>query len=225
MSRRPYVLLSVATSVDGYIDDLTENRLLLSNAEDFDRVDEVRATCDAILIGANTIRRDNPSLLVRDKGRRADRVARGLPPNPVKVTITKTQLGSSLNFFNTGNDKIVYCPSSALHEIYADLGTVATVVDAGDPVDFAVLLDDLVERGIERLMIEGGETIHTEFLTRDLVDEIHLSIAPFFVGDINAPRFVKPGKFSQDLRNRMVLDEVRQLGDIAFIRYLTTVHA
>jgi 5-amino-6-(5-phosphoribosylamino)uracil reductase len=63
---RPYVLLSCAASIDGYIDDTTDQRLLLSNDEDFDRVDEVRASCDAILVGANTIRRDNPRLLVRD---------------------------------------------------------------------------------------------------------------------------------------------------------------
>ncbi|MGH8574222.1 MAG: RibD family protein, partial [Gammaproteobacteria bacterium] len=65
MISRPYVLLSVAVSVDGYIDDATDTRLLLSNEADVDRVDEVRASCDAILVGANTIRRDDPRLLVR----------------------------------------------------------------------------------------------------------------------------------------------------------------
>ncbi|GAA0275881.1 hypothetical protein GCM10010302_11860 [Streptomyces polychromogenes] len=57
---RPYVLLSVATSVDGYIYDTSTTRLLLSNSEDFDRVDQVRAESDAILIGAGTMRSDNP---------------------------------------------------------------------------------------------------------------------------------------------------------------------
>ncbi len=51
---RPYVLLSCATSIDGYIDDATDERLLLSNDADLDRVDEVRAGCDAILVGAGT---------------------------------------------------------------------------------------------------------------------------------------------------------------------------
>ena len=62
---RPYVLLSCATSIDGYIDDASEQRLLLSNDEDLDRVDAVRASCDAILVGAGTVRRDDPRLLVR----------------------------------------------------------------------------------------------------------------------------------------------------------------
>ena len=76
MTDRPYVLLSCAVTMDGYIDDTTDERLLLSNDADFDRVDAVRATCDAILIGANTIRRDNPRLVVRSQARRAERAAR-----------------------------------------------------------------------------------------------------------------------------------------------------
>ncbi|GAB3841922.1 hypothetical protein GCM10027610_051850 [Dactylosporangium cerinum] len=59
------MLLSCAMSIDGYIHDATETRLLLSNDADFDRVDAVRAGCDAILVGAHTIRQDNPRLLVR----------------------------------------------------------------------------------------------------------------------------------------------------------------
>ena len=61
---RPYVLLSVAQSLDGYIDDPSPDRLVLSSPEDLDRVDEVRAGCDAIMVGAVTLRRDNPRLRV-----------------------------------------------------------------------------------------------------------------------------------------------------------------
>ena len=62
---RPYVLLSCGMSIDGYLDSPVLHRLLLSNEADFDRVDEERAASDAILVGAQTIRRDNPRLLVR----------------------------------------------------------------------------------------------------------------------------------------------------------------
>src|SRR5687768_4878133 len=78
MTGRPYVLLSCAMSIDGYIDDATGTRLLMSNEADFDRVDAVRADCDAILVGAHTIRVDNPRLLVRSAARRNARIARGL---------------------------------------------------------------------------------------------------------------------------------------------------
>lgn len=80
MTARPYVLLSCAMSVDGYIDDTTPQRLLLSNQADFDRVDQVRAESDAILIGATTLRRDNPRLIVNSAERRRAREERGLPP-------------------------------------------------------------------------------------------------------------------------------------------------
>ena len=87
MAERPYVLLSCSMSIDGYVDGVTDERLLLSNDADFDRVDGVRAACDAILVGARTIRRDNPRLLVRSEARRAQRVANGLHPTPIKVTV------------------------------------------------------------------------------------------------------------------------------------------
>ena len=84
---RPYVLLSCATSIDGYIDDASDQRLLLSNDDDLDRVDAVRASCDAILVGAGTVRRDDPRLLVRSADRRAERVACGRPASPTKVML------------------------------------------------------------------------------------------------------------------------------------------
>src|SRR5690349_7011036 len=89
MADRPYTLLSCSMSIDGYIDGAHESRLLLSNDDDFDRVDEVRSRVDAILVGATTVRNDNPRLLVRDPERRRDRLARGLPEQPVKVTVTQ----------------------------------------------------------------------------------------------------------------------------------------
>src|ERR1044072_2555647 len=90
MTGRPYVLLSCALSLDGYLDDATDRRLVLSNDADWERVDEVRASVDAILVGATPTRRDNPRLLVRSADRRPRRAAEGLPENPLKVTITAT---------------------------------------------------------------------------------------------------------------------------------------
>lgn len=219
MTGRPYVVLKCAMSLDGYIDDVAEERLLLSNAEDFDRVDELRATCDAILVGANTIRRDNPRLLVNSEERRQAREARGEPPYPAKVTVTGTSFDSTLKFFNTGGEKIVYCPEAIASKVQDDLGELATVVGLPDAHDFGRLLDDLHSRGIKRLLVEGGSAIHTQFLTQDLADEIQVAIAPFFVGESDAPRFVNPGRFPQDFRHRMAVKEVRQVGDIVFACY------
>jgi 5-amino-6-(5-phosphoribosylamino)uracil reductase len=221
MTDRPFVLLSCATSLDGYIDDTTPERLLLSNAEDFDRVDEVRAASDAILIGATTLRRDNPRLLVNSPERRAARVAGGLPAYPLKVTMTsRGDLDPELKFWHHGDAKVVYCPDSAVAELRGRLDELADVVGLGAAVNLDAMLHDLASRGVRRLMVEGGSSIHTQFLTAGLVDELHLAVAPFFVGDARAPRFVNPGAFPFDAAHRMVLAEARAIGDIALLRYL-----
>jgi 5-amino-6-(5-phosphoribosylamino)uracil reductase len=221
VSDRPYVLLKCATSMDGYIDDTGATRLLLSNDEDFDRVDAVRAECDAILVGANTIRRDNPRLMVRSQARRDARVAAGLPPTPIKITLSRGgDLDPAAPFFTTGDvEKIVYSTTSGLDKLSNSLRPVATVVDAGEPVSISRVLADLAARGIRRLLVEGGRSVHTAFLTADLADELHLVVAPLFVGDSGAPRFVNDGSFPWTSTNRARLAEVRQIGDVVLLRY------
>jgi riboflavin-specific deaminase-like protein len=219
---RPYVLLSVATSVDGYIDDTSPERLVLSDEADLDRVDQVRAESDAILIGATTLRRDNPRLLVNSAVRRAEREARGLPPYPLKVTITGSgDLDPGLRFWHHGGDKLVYCPDPVVPRVRERLGDLSGVAGIGTRLDLVAMLADLHGRGVRRLMVEGGGTVHTQFLTAGLADELHLAIAPFFVGDPDAPRFVGPGAFPNGPGRRMTLAEARTVGDMAFLRYLT----
>ncbi|GLY66196.1 dihydrofolate reductase family protein [Amycolatopsis taiwanensis] len=215
--RRPYVLLSAAVSVDGFLDDASSHRLVLSNDEDFDRVDEVRAGVDAILVGANTIRADNPRLLIRDEKRRQARIDRDLPPDPVKVTLTGTGgLDPEAAFFTAGEtEKLIYTNDAAA--VSERLGAVATVVEAAG---LDAVLADLADRGIRRLMVEGGGRIHTMFLTAGVVDELQIVFAPFFVGDAGAPRLVGPGRFPQNPANPMLLAETRQLGDVVLLRYL-----
>jgi len=208
-------------SIDGYIDGTTESRLLLSNGLDFDRVDDVRAGVDAILVGATTVRNDNPRLLVRDAGRRRERLDRGLPEQPVKVTVTgRGRLDASRRFFaDDGSRKLVYASSRVATALDARLGDVSEVVDAGDPVRMAGLAGDLHRRGVRRLMVEGGGAVHTQFLADDLVDELHLVVAPFFVGEPGARRFVGEGHFPWHPGRRAVLAETRQLGDVVLLRY------
>jgi len=221
MDDRPYVLLSCGMSLDGYLDDATEERLLLSNDQDFDRVDGVRAGCDAILVGAHTVRLDNPRLRVRSEARREDRVARGLRASPVKVTVTsRGDLDPSARFFTDFDvDTLVYCSSSALDKAQERLGNLATIIDGGEPVDLRWMMTDLRTRGVCRLMVEGGGTVHTQFLTAGLADELQLVIAPFFVGDSRATRFVGGGRFPWGPGHRGALVEVRQLGDVVLLRY------
>jgi 5-amino-6-(5-phosphoribosylamino)uracil reductase len=221
MLDRPYTLLSCALSIDGYLGSAAPRRLELSNDADFDRVDAVRASCDAILVGAATVRNDNPRLLVRSPARREERTARGLTETPIKVTVTeRLELDPRADFFTTGTgEKLVYCTSRRVMDARSRLGPVATVVDGGQPVEMRTISEDLGERGVQRLMVEGGGKVHTQFLTENLADELQLVVAPFFVGDSRAPRFVADGHFPWNPDRRATLAEVRQLGDVVLLRY------
>jgi 5-amino-6-(5-phosphoribosylamino)uracil reductase len=208
-------------SIDGYLGSASPRRLELSNDADFDRVDAVRASCDAILVGAATVRNDNPRLLVRSKSRRDARTARGLTPSPIKVTVTeRVELDPRADFFTTGDaEKLVYCVSPRVGDARTRLGELATVVDGGQRVKMRRLTEDLNERGVSRLMVEGGGNVHTQFLTDNLADELQLVVAPFFVGDSRATRFVSDGQFPFNPGRRATLAEVRQIGDVVLLRY------
>jgi 5-amino-6-(5-phosphoribosylamino)uracil reductase len=220
MPERPYTLLSCSMTLDGYLGDRTP-RLALSNEADFERVDELRASCDAIMVGAVTVRTDNPRLLVRSQAHRDRRRARGLPSSPMKITVTeRAELDAESNFFTTGEaEKLVYTSRPRVPEARARLGPVATVVDGGRRVRMRGISEDLADRGVERLMVEGGGVVHTQFLADDLVDELQLVVAPFFVGDSSAPRFVGDGRFPWNAARRATLAEVRQISDVVLLRY------
>ena len=79
--------------------------------------------------------------------------------------------------------------------------------------------EDLHRRGVRRLMVEGGGQVHTQFLAAGLADELHLVIAPFFVGRPEATRFVGPGRFSCCPERRATLVETRAIGDVVLLRY------
>ncbi|MFJ1931596.1 RibD family protein [Kitasatospora sp. NPDC086801] len=226
MATRPFVLLSVATSVDGHIDDTSPQRLLLSNEADFDRVDQVRAESDAILIGGNTLRSDNPRLLVNSEKRRADRIAGGKPEYPLKVTISASgDLSRDLKFWHFGDKKVVYTTDAAAPKLREELDGLTDIVSTGESVDFGALLDDLASRGVERLMVEGGGQIHTQFLSQGLADEIHLAIAPLLVGDAAAPRFLHPADYPGGSSQRMRLLGSEQVGDVVVLRYAPKTEA
>jgi riboflavin biosynthesis pyrimidine reductase/pyrimidine deaminase RibD-like protein len=190
-----YILLSCAISLDGYLDDATGERLVLSNAADLDRVDSERAGVDAILVGANTIRRDNPRLSVRSPARRAAREAAGKPATPLKVILSSRDVPPDAAFRADGESLVTH-------------GALDTVISS------------LENSGVERLMVEGGGRVLTEFLTTGLADELQLVIAPFFVGDSSGPRFVHDGQFPWTSKSRATLASVEPIGNVVLHKYL-----
>jgi 5-amino-6-(5-phosphoribosylamino)uracil reductase len=224
VSERPYTVLSCAISVDGCLDDTSSRRLILSGPEDLDAVDALRAASDAILVGAGTIRADDPRLLIRSPQRVAARVARGLPGHPLRVTLTASgTLAPTARFFTgPGGPPLVYCGSGAIGPATARLSGTAIVIDAGAPPSLAAILHDLSERHVSSLLLEGGSRLLTEALSQGLVDELRLAVAPFFVGDAAAPKFARPGKYPHDAHAPMRLESVCRLGDVVVSRYRLT---
>lgn len=221
ISERPYVTCSVAMSLDGHIDDRSSERLVLSSQQDLENIDALRAQQDAILVGAGTLRRDNPRLVIRSERERLRRMDAGLSPDPVKVTIGgRTALPPDLNFFQIGDSaKLVYCAVGDAPPLRASLSGLATIIEFPSPsADPRFVLADLLKRGIKRVLVEGGESMHSLFIQAGLVDELRIAIAPFFVGDKEAPLFVRHGRFPYDKNNRLKLTAVEQCGETAVLK-------
>lgn len=214
------IILSAAISLDGYLDDNTQQRLKLSSPEDWDDVKLLRTRCDAILVGAETVRRDNPSLVIGEVAHRAERVERGLKPDIVKVTVTRSgELDPAFDFFQKGEgEKIVITEATANPKNLEMLEPYATIVKQREVTALSIV-DTLKGMGIKSLMVEGGSHILTMFLEEGVVDELRLAIAPIFVGDSGAPRLVNEGEFLWNKDNRMHLDRVEKMGDTAVLFY------
>ncbi|KOT94769.1 5-amino-6-(5-phosphoribosylamino)uracil reductase [Streptomyces sp. NRRL F-4711] len=216
----PHVLLSAAVSLDGCLDDSGPERLLLSSPADFERVDEVRARVDAILVGAGTIRADNPRLLVNSAERRAARVAAGEAEYPLKVAVSGSgELDPAARFWHTGGEKVLLTTDDGARRARA-LGIGADVVSLGPALDWHAALEHLHDRrGVRRLMVEGGGSVHTQLLQQELADELQLVLAPLLVGDPAAPRLFGPGAYQS---GRLRLVESRRIEDVVLMRYRPT---
>lgn len=195
---------------------------MLSSPEDWLEVKRLRACCDAILVGAETIRRDNPSLVTRNEELRAERERRGLCPDPVKVTLSRHgKIDPKARFFTEGcSEKIVIAGSEMKAAELKKLSKVATVIlTGGRSVSAGEIIRILEQRGIHSLFVEGGSRVLTLFFLENAVDFLRLSVAPFFVGDPHAPRFVEGGKFYYNKNHRMHLIRTTTAGDMTVTEY------
>lgn len=215
------VQISAAVSADGYLDDNTPQRLVLSHPSDWEAVRRLRARFDAILVGAETVRRDNPALVTRDETLRSERLQRGQAPDPVKATVSRSgNLDPRSRFFTEGEgEKIVFVANDTPREKTDQLERVATVIRAGDTITAQRIAELLEKRGIGSLLVEGGSHILTLFLSEGVADYLRLAVAPFFVGDPSAPRLVGNGPFPFDGQRRMEVLSVAQAGDMSVTEY------
>lgn len=213
--------VSVAMSLDGHIDDSAPDRLVLSSPEDFEDMYASRAECDAILIGARTVRNDNPSLLFKYPALIEKRIRRGQPAELTKVTLTTSgNLDPQSRFFTTGTTpKLVICPPSTAQVLHKRLGNAAEVIVL-EPLTPIAIVRALRDRGIRKLFVEGGSVVLTTFLSAGVFHKLRLAIAPFFVGDDTAPRFVHGGNFIHNKNNKLRVARARVLGDVTVIELM-----
>lgn len=210
----PHILLSAAVSLDGFLDTRPgEGRLLLSSEEDFHRVDSERASSDAVLVGAGTLRADNPRLRVRSSA----------PEEyPLKVTVTRSgDLDPAWRFWHHGGRKAVYAVGArAQARASTALGDLAEVYGvAEDDRTWEAVFSHLHALGVRRLMVEGGGQIHTQLLRQGLADELQLVVAPLLVGQTDAPRMLGPGPYPGGPLHRLALVDNRRIGDVVLLRY------
>lgn len=188
---RPFVFINVAMTADGKIDTFQRKGSAISSERDKERVDRLRAEADAIMVGGKTLLDEDPKLTVKSEELRADRVMRGLPPNPIKVcVVTEANLKPDADFLNAGPANVVIFTTrwtSKHHISLLKARGVDVYVDDLDKVNLPKALATLKELGIERLMVEGGATLNFELLRLGLVDEVTAYVAPIVFGGANAP--------------------------------------
>jgi 5-amino-6-(5-phosphoribosylamino)uracil reductase len=208
-------------SLDGRIDDRCTQRLVLSSPEDLEDMYEARAKCDAILIGANTVRHDNPSLVIDSQELIEQRIKNKQPGELIKVTVTSTgNLDKNAKFFTKGNgQKFIICPATNFEKVSKKLSNIATILPIQE-ITAVNIVKTLETVGINSLFIEGGTSILTMFISQGVFHRLRLAIAPFFLGDSLAPALVTQGKFINNATNRLHITALRNLGNMIVIDML-----
>jgi 2,5-diamino-6-(ribosylamino)-4(3H)-pyrimidinone 5'-phosphate reductase len=220
---RPFVYINMAMTADGKITSAAREYPRFTSGHDRKNMDLLRARADAILVGAGTIRADDPSLLVRDAEMREYRLSLGKPKGPIKVLVTAgAEIGTDYRFFTEedGGERIVATTDEAPEDRLAALGGKAEILKVGrSRVDLPRLLAVLKRRGIEKLLAEGGGEMNWALLDDGLIDELYVTIAPSLLGGRDAPTTVEGEGLEMERQIRLRLLEMRREGDEIYCRY------
>ncbi|MCY4489902.1 MAG: 2,5-diamino-6-(ribosylamino)-4(3H)-pyrimidinone 5'-phosphate reductase [Thaumarchaeota archaeon] len=212
---RPRIIINVAISVDGKIATRTGDSKF-SSREDLVRVHKLRSEVDAVLIGKNTVLRDDPLLTVRHvKGRNPVRVildSSGSIPRDSKILSTCGDIPTIIAV----SKKISKERLEQLEKLSVDV-----IVAGEDMINPRVLVAALYKRGIRTVLIEGGGATNWSFVSAGLFDEMYITISPFVVGGIDATSMVQGEGFETVSESaKICLDSVTRLGDYLVLHYL-----
>ncbi len=221
---RPFVYVNMAMTVDGKITSSAGEHPRFTSQLDRGRMDRLRAQADALLLGAGTARADNPAWHVRTESMREYRRSLGKPEALLRVLVTRSgSIDPASRFFDDSHgaaERIVVTVEEAPRDRLAALESRAEVWKIGrGRVDLGQLLGQLASRGVERLLVEGGGDLNWDLFSGDLVDELHVTIAPALLGGRSAPTLLEGEGFPMELRRRLRLEELVREGDELFCRY------
>ncbi|MCV0430944.1 2,5-diamino-6-(ribosylamino)-4(3H)-pyrimidinone 5'-phosphate reductase [Nitrosopumilus sp.] len=182
---KPYVILSAAISIDGKISTRTGNSKL-SSSEDLVRLHKLRSKVDGIIIGKNTVIKDNPLLTVRH--------TRG--KNPVRIILdSKGKISSHSKILQTSNEiQTIIAVSKSIPKSNVDKLNkfpIELISTGQKSVNLKSLLSKLAAKNLKTLLVEGGGTVNWEFIKQDLFDEIIITLSPFVIGGNNAVSLVQ----------------------------------
>lgn len=214
---RPYTFINVAMTADGKIDTFERKGAAISSKRDKQRVDELRAAADAVLVGGRTLLEEQPKLTVKSDALREGRIRQGRSPNPIKVGVaTRADIPKDSDFIKAGDARLVIFTTSQTSitqiEQLRALG-IEVYVDESPRVDLKDMMLTLKKIGVDHLMVEGGGTINFELMQLGLVDELLIYVAPMIFGGSNAPTLADGTGIPRDKAKEMKLTDVEQWDD------------
>ncbi|MBE0671210.1 MAG: dihydrofolate reductase family protein [Anaerolineales bacterium] len=224
---RPYTFINVAMTADGKIDTFERRGSAISSKRDKERVDQLRAAADGILVGGKTLLEEQPKLTVKSEALREERVKRGVSPNPVKVgvatSVANADISPDSDFIKAGPARVVIFTTSQTSIMKLEglraLG-VEVFVHESPRVDLNKMMVTLKQVGVDHLMVEGGGTINFELMRLRLVDELMIYVAPMVFGGAHAPTLADGLGLPRDAAIGMKLIDVEKWEDGGvFLRY------
>jgi riboflavin-specific deaminase-like protein len=170
---RPMVVGQIGQSLDGRIATLSGHSCYINGPDGIAHLHRLRAVVDAVVVGAGTVRTDDPQLTVRCVS----------GPNPVRVVIDPrgTLSGEARAFVRDGVQRIVITTRHDCPHLADDIETIALPETAGRIAPSAILAA-LFDRGLRRILIEGGAHTLSGFLSAGCLDRLHVVVAPMILG-------------------------------------------
>jgi 2,5-diamino-6-(ribosylamino)-4(3H)-pyrimidinone 5'-phosphate reductase len=219
---RPFIFINSAMSADGKISSVDRRQVRISGQADLARVDGLRASSDAIMVGIGTVLADDPGLRVKSKDYREARRTQGLPENPLRIVAdSRARTPPDANILGPGC--LIAVSRSAPEGRLERLSGQCEIIKCGfERMDLEELMAEFYDRGIKRLMVEGGARLNWSLIERGLVDELYVYIGGMIIGGESAPTLVDGQGFRESFPC-LRLDSVERLDEGALLKWSLTL--